>query len=224
MINQRYELVVFDWEGTLSDTSTFVLTLLAKEANRLHFGALDEHLARQSVSLGLTTMIKRCFPLLALTQQEMLLEAMQQTLSKCSLDESLIPGAETIVHAIHACGIQLAIATNRGKQALQRALTASGLAPYFTVTRTASDAPAKPCPQMLEDILAYSGVIAEKALMIGDSRTDIEMAVSIGVDAIGVNFYFQQDQKNELLASGASAVFDNYQMVADYLGLSGQRC
>ena len=215
VLTKRYRLVVFDWEGTLSDPLEFVLNCIAVEAKRLRFGDMDEILARHSVEHGLINTVRRVFPHLTAFQYDMLLDSVQQSLMLRHGEVALVPGAKELVHALQQAGIDLAIATNRGERSLHRALQVSGLEEYFRVTRSAGQVPPKPCPQMLQEILMIFSVSAGDALMIGDSLADMEMAASIGMDAIGVNFYYQH--ASELLAAGALAVFDNYQALSEYL-------
>ena len=218
-MKKSYRLVVFDWEGTLGDTLGHVLTTLDGEARRLQLGELDMKLARRYVMLGLVKLIKKLFSDLTLYQQEQLLQSVQRVLYTTSVDGYLFPGAMQLVQQIQQAGMDLAIATNRGAQSLKRALQESGLDLFFNVTRSAGQVPAKPCPQMLQEIMDVFGVEASQTLMIGDSLTDVEMSMLAGVDVIGVDFYHQQ--KAELLAAGAVDVFDDYTQLAHYLGLAG---
>ncbi|WP_028388309.1 HAD family hydrolase [Legionella fairfieldensis] len=216
-MGRPYHLVVFDWEGTLGDTLGQILNTVATEARRLNFGELDEQLARQSVELGLVMAVKKVFPHLSEQQQEQLLLAVQQSLVARTADVYLIPGAREIAARLQQAGIDLAIASNKGQQSLQRVLHASELDHLFRVTRSAGQTSPKPCPQMLEEIMAEFGVNAQETLMVGDSVSDIEMAKSVGVDAIGVDFYHQQEAA--LRAAGAREVFDDYKQLAEYLFL-----
>ncbi len=222
-MSSPYHLVVFDWEGTLGDTLGQILNTVAAEAIRLHFGEVDERLARQYVVLGLVVAVKKIFPHLSRAQHEQLLEAVQKTLASRSLDVYLIPGAKLIVQRIQQAGMDLAIATNKGQQSLLRAIQASGLDGIFTVTRSAGQVPAKPHPQMLEEIMDVCGVTAAQTLMVGDSVSDIEMASLAGVDAVGVDFYQDEQQRQALRAAGAREVFDEYPQLANYLQLPPQK-
>lgn len=219
-MGKPYRLVVFDWEGTLGDTLGQILDTVATEARRLNFGEIDEELARQSVELGLVKAVKKVFPHLSLQQQEQLLLAVHHSLVSRTTHVYLIPGTKEVARQLHRAGINLAIATNKGHQSLQRILHASGLDEFFKVTRSAGQTPPKPCPQMLEEILAEFDVGIHETLMVGDSVTDIEMAKNLGVDAIGVDFYHQQEAA--LRAAGAMEVFDDYQRFAAYLQLPEQ--
>lgn len=216
-MSRLYRLVVFDWEGTLGDTLGQILNTVADVAKQLQFGQFDEQCAREYVVLGLVLAVRKLFPHLSMHQHEQLLEAVQHSLATNPMEICLIPGAKFIVEHLYQSGIELAIATNKGQHSLQRALQASELDVFFTITRSAGQAPAKPCPQMLEEIMTAVGVTPEETLMIGDSVTDMEMARAAKVDAIGVDFYHQQAAG--LHAAGALEVFDDYQQLANYLRL-----
>lgn len=216
-MSRSYRLVVFDWEGTLGDTLGQILNTVADVAKSLQFGEFDESLARQYVVLGLVVAVKKLFPHLSMSQHEQLLQAVQYSLVTNPKKICLIPGAELIVQQLHKKGFMLAIATNKGQPSLQRALQATGLDAFFTITRSAGQVPAKPCPQMLLEIMETAEVSAEETLMVGDSPTDMEMAQQVFVDAIGVDFYDQQ--ATSLRAAGALDVFDDYQQLASYLRL-----
>ena len=208
---------MFDWEGTLGDTLGQILNTVADVAKQMQFGELDKQLARQYVVLGLVTAVKKLFPHLTMHQHEQLLQAVQHALITHPLDICLIPDAKLIVQQMKQAGMELAIATNKGQQSLQRAIHASGLDGFFTITRSAGQVPAKPCPQMLEEIMEVCGATAEETLMVGDSVADMEMAQQLNVDAVGVDFYHQQAEN--LRAAGALDVFDDYRQLATYLGL-----
>jgi phosphoglycolate phosphatase len=213
----KYRLVVFDWEGTLADTLGQILKTLATEARSLHFGEFNEELARQSLEHGLVFAVKKAFPQLNEKQQEQLLLAVHHSLAIRPTEVYLIPGAREFAEWLNANGVFLAIATNKGQQSLHRVLHASELDGLFKVTRSAGQTPPKPSPEMLEEIMAEFDVTAKETLMVGDSVNDMEMAKSIGVDAVGVDFYHQQEAV--LRAAGALEVFDEYQHFREYLQL-----
>ena len=216
-MSRPYHLVVFDWEGTLGDTLGQILNTVADVAKQMQFGVLDERLARKYVALGLVMAVKKLFPQLSTSQHEQLLQAVQHSLVTHPMDVCLIPGAKQIVQQIKQAGMDVAIATNKGQHSLQRALQATGFDGVFTSTRCAGQVPAKPCPQMLEEIMADCGVTPAQTLMVGDSVSDIEMAKEAGVDAMGVDFYHQE--ATNLRNAGAIDVFDDYQQLARYLQL-----
>jgi phosphoglycolate phosphatase len=217
MSSNVYELVIFDWEGTIADTLGVVLNTISSESTALGFGELDLDKARQYANLGLVQAVKKLFPKLSTKQQEDLMQAVQNAMISRHADVSLIPGVMSFIQKLVQQNIQIAIATNKGHQSLLRALQTTGLDELFKVTRSAGQVPAKPCPQMLEEIMEEFAQTPEATLMIGDSTSDMEMATSIHVSAIGVDFYHQQ--ADALKAAGAMAVFDDYTLLAEFLKL-----
>lgn len=216
-MSNPYQLIVFDWEGTISDTLGLILHTVVIEAHNLGFGDVDPYQARQYVDLGLAQALRKLFPHLYLTQHEQLIQAVQRAMITRPSEVCLIPGAREIIQALHDANVDLAIASNKGQHSLARALQSTGLDKFFKVTRCAGQVTAKPAPQMLEEIMDEFGQQPDTTLMIGDAVTDIEMARNTNVTAIGVDFYHQN--KDMLIAAGALEVFDDYQFVAQFLKL-----
>jgi phosphoglycolate phosphatase len=216
-MSNPYQLVVFDWEGTIADTIGLILQRVAVEANRLGFGQVDPYAARSYVGLGLHGALRKLFSHLSNKEHELLVHAVQNALLTKHTEVFLIPGARPLIQKLQDVGVDLAIASNKGQHALARALQETALTAYFKVTRSAGQAPAKPCSQMLEEIMDVLGHTSSTTLMIGDSPTDMETAKALGVHAVGVDFYHQN--KEILKDAGAMAVFDDYQLLADFLKL-----
>lgn len=213
---KRYQLVVFDWEGTIAENGLgYMLIALATAAERLHLPKFDLNTARSTIRYGLVSAVKNLFPMISLHQQEDLCAEVQKALFEVSAKMALIGGVEALIHWLHASGMHLAIATNKSAQGLARALRISGLEPYIHTSRSASEAPAKPCPQMLEEIMAVCDVTAEQTLMVGDSASDMEMAKALGVYAIGMDFF--QIEEPILRAAGACDVMHDYTQLRQYI-------
>ncbi len=216
-MSNHYDLVVFDWEGTIADTLGAVFHTVAVEADLLGFGTFEPEEARKYVDLGLERALIKAYPHLSAKEHEQLIYAVHRSMHTRSLEVFLIPGVREFIHQLQDAHINMAVATNKGHQSLARALQTTGLDEFIKITRSAGQVPAKPHPQMLEEIMDEMGGHAATTLMVGDSVTDIEMAKSIHVNAIGVDFYHQQEAA--LKAAGALAVFDDYKLLADYLHL-----
>lgn len=214
-MTKRYALVVFDWEGTLGDTLGLILNIVSDIAERQGLQKPDPEKAMSYVGFGLINAIRKLYPELTESALQHLLNEVQTELMKRHDDAFLFPGALALIKMLHAQGIDLAIATNKGEKSLHKALQQTKLSSYFLVTRAAGQAALKPDPQMLEQILEISGHQVENALMIGDSTSDIEMAARLQMDVIALDFYHQQ--KEALLAEGALAVYDNYEDVAAFI-------
>jgi phosphoglycolate phosphatase len=78
------------------------------------------------------------------------------------------------------------VATGKARRGLDRALASSGLAPFFEATRCADEGFPKPHPDMVLRLLEATGVEPARALMVGDTTHDLELAANAGVDAVAV--------------------------------------
>ena len=171
-MSRQYNLVVFDWEGTLAeDAYGQVVSIIAKEARKLQLGEVDKIMARKFAPYGLLGMVSQLYPDLGMHQQEKLLERLQEELNAAQSKVTLTNYAAKTVQKIYESGMQLGIATNRSLSSLQRVLSLSGLEQYFQVIRTASQAPAKPCTDMLEEIILECNTTKPATLMVTHYRT-----------------------------------------------------
>lgn len=212
----RYKLVVFDWEGTIAENGLgYVIIALTNAAERMHLPKLDIQKAHQVVALGLVEAVRQLFPSLSLYQQEELCKEAQKMLMEASATVQLMPGVKELIVWLFEAGVHMAIATNKSAQGLARVMRLSSLDDYILITRTATESPPKPCPQMLEEIMQYFALTAEDTLMIGDSSSDMEMAAALNVEAIGMDFF--QTEEQTLRMAGARHVFQNYQQVFAYI-------
>lgn len=89
---------------------------------------------------------------------------------------------------LRGAGRGCSVATGKSRRGLEGALTSSGLGVHFDITRCADETRSKPDPLMLEEILSFYGYAPEQAVMIGDTRYDLDMARRIGMPAIGVEW------------------------------------
>lgn len=218
-MKRSFDLVVFDWEGTLGDPLGHVMNELFKQSQAMGLGPFDASLARRHMVMGLEYLIKKLFPRVSLSQGEQLLQVVQRSLVVTHQDSVLFPGVLRLLRALKAENIDRAVATNNSQQALARAIENTGLEGFFTATRAAGQVPLKPCPQMLEELMGICAVDPSRTLMIGDSVADIEMAAFAGAHRVGIDFYYQQEEA--LKRAGTQFVFHDYEAVGSYLGLPG---
>lgn len=98
----------------------------------------------------------------------------------------LFDGALEALDELRRRGYLLAVATAKGRVGLDSDLEATGLAGRFAATRTVTEAPSKPHPGMVLDILEELGVAPREALVVGDATHDLRMAANAGVAGVGV--------------------------------------
>jgi len=188
VLSRRYRLVVFDWDGTLMDSiGTIVDCTLAAIDDVPGVRSPGSELIRQSIGLGLRETMMRFFP----DGDSELFAAVAAAYRARWLAEykdrvALLPGAHETVTRLAVDGYLVGVATAKSRAGLERELAKVGLAEVFHATRTVDEAPSKPAPGMLLQILDELGVAAGEALMVGDTAWDLEMARNAGCAAVGV--------------------------------------
>ena len=183
-----YDLVIFDWDGTLMDSTDHIVECLQKAAHDLHLPEPTSHDARHIIGLALPLAIEMLFPgtdsaVRDLVKQRYAHHFMAGSVSKSALYE----GAIELLEHLTSAGCLLAIATGKSRIGLDRVLEQTGVGHYFMATRCADETASKPDPLMLAEILAFSGRQSSQAVMIGDTSYDMEMARRIGMPRLGLS-------------------------------------
>ena len=185
---RAYDLIVFDWDGTLMDSAAAIVASLQGACRDLDLPVpLDED-ARYIIGLGLADALAHILPGLDATQFPRVVERYRHHFLELDAGTALFAGVEEIVAELHGAGYRLAIATGKSRRGLARALAATGLAPYFHASRCADEGHTKPHPGMLLAIMGELGAASRRTLMIGDTTHDLEMARAAGVAALGVAY------------------------------------
>lgn len=205
MKDLRPTLLVFDCDGTLIDSQhAIVSSMVAAFASRgLAPPARREIL--QQVGLVLDRCVENLLPVGAEDEREAVAAAYRahygQLRAEGRLDAPLFPGTAEMLRSLQERGFLLAVATGMSRRGLNNTLEEHQLSDLFVATRTADEAPSKPHPQMLEDILDTCGVEAPMAWMLGDTTYDIEMARNAKVAPVAVTWGYHQP--DALQAAGA---------------------
>ena len=99
-----------------------------------------------------------------------------------------VTGQRVVRRALGRRLTRLRAATGKSRRGLDRSLEATGLKPCFRASRCADETHPKPHPAMLLELMNELDVPAERALMIGDTSHDLDMARAAGVDALAVTY------------------------------------
>lgn len=185
---KRFELIVFDWDGTLMDSAAAIVASIQAAAADLGLSPPREDRARHVIGLGLHEALHYVLPELEASRHRQMAERYRHHYLSRDKDLKLFDGAEWLVQGLAMAGHMLAVATGKSRAGLDRALAASGLAARFDATRCADECHSKPHPQMLEELMEELGVPPSLTLMIGDTTHDLEMARNAGVSALGVSY------------------------------------
>lgn len=182
-----FDLLVFDWDGTVMDSLGSIVACTRATLEHLRLPPLPDEEIRRAIGLGMIETVERLAPGAGPETVEAIRGCYRDLwISTYRERPVLFPEARPLLAALANAGYLLAVATGKSRRGLDRDLEASGLAPLFHATRTVDEAPSKPHPGMLLALLDELGVHPRRALMIGDSVWDLQMAAAAGVPALGV--------------------------------------
>lgn len=186
---RRFELVIFDWDGTLMDSVGRIVSSMQSAAIQIGRAVPEADAVRNIVGLSLQEALPRLFgPLDELGYQQLLQAYRQQYVHDDPTPTPLFTGVAPILHQLTERGHLLAVATGKARAGLDRVLAETGFSQLFHASRGADEARSKPDPMMLEQLLAQLNVPLEQAVMVGDSSYDMEMAANLGMARIGVDW------------------------------------
>ena len=180
--------MIFDWDGTLMDSTSVIAAALQSACRDIGIAVPTERDARFVIGLGAVDTFRHVAPDLDAEGQRRLSERYRHHFLANEHQAPLYGGVREMLSDLRGRGRRLAVATGKARRGLDRALDATGLRPCFEATRCADEGFAKPHPDMLLMLMDITGVEPRRALMIGDTTHDLELAANAGVDAISVSY------------------------------------
>lgn len=186
MAQNRFELLVFDWDGTLMDSTAAIALCIQAAAADLGLPVPDFERASHVIGLGLKDALTYAVPELEEKDYGKLTERYRYHFLARGAAMPLFEGTIDMLSELGRQGHILAIATGKSTQGLERALEATGIAHHFAGTRCADRCAPKPAPDMLIELMDEFATRPEKVLMIGDTTHDLQMAANAGVQALGL--------------------------------------
>ena len=185
-MHKPVELIIFDWDGTLFDSVGQIVTSLLYAAEQFE-QPLTPETAKSIIGLGLPEVAQVLFPNVPELHTD-ILKCYGDHYVEHSKDDQWFSGVADMLYDLKNQNIKLAVATGKSRRGLDRVLAQTNSHDLFEITRAASETKSKPNPLMLEEILNFTGVNAERAMMVGDTSYDLEMAQNIAMPRVGVSY------------------------------------
>jgi phosphoglycolate phosphatase len=215
---KRYELLIFDWDGTLADSANMIVHAMQAAIAGLKLPPRSDQQISQLIGLGLTEALQELYPEFNPADLMGLLEGYRKIWLRDGGGEApLFKGALEATRALHGHGYRLAVATGKARRGLDRSLAHHHeLRLMLSASRCADETASKPDPLMLRELLELEDLKPEQALMVGDTEYDLAMARAIGMPAVGVICGVHHPER--LLAAGAAALLDDVSALPRWLG------
>ncbi len=211
----RFDLLIFDWDGTLMDSAGTIVACIQAASTDLGLSVPSREAASHIIGLGLNQAVAYLFPRLPESKYPDLVECYRYHYLSQDADIPLFEGAHALLEELHDRGHLLAVATGKARRGLDRALGHSGLQACFHASRTADETHSKPHPAMIEELLTELGVLPKRTLMIGDTSHDLEMALNAGVASLGAGYGAHPPE--DLFAYAPLAVCRSFEELALWL-------
>jgi len=181
----KIKLIVFDWDGTLMDSEAQIVACLHAAIADLELAPMDDDTVKNVIGLGLREAIDTLVPGRDERFQQTFVEHYRKYWFQSEASQ-LFEGVREMLATLKQQQLLLGVATGKARRGLERVLDETDLAACFHATRCSDEAPSKPHPGMLLDIMAKLEVSPGETLMVGDTEYDMEMATNAGAAKIAV--------------------------------------
>ena len=185
---RRYDLIAFDWDGTLFDSTAIIVRCIQAAVRDVGGTVPSDSDASYVIGMGLMQALAHAAPDVPPDRYPRLGERYRHHYLAHQHDISLFGGVLPMLSALKARHHWLAVATGKSRRGLDEALDAVELRGVFDGSRTADETAGKPSPLMLEQLMREFGVAPERTLMVGDTTHDLQMAVNAGCASVGVSY------------------------------------
>lgn len=185
---RHFDLVAFDWDGTLFDSTASIVRCLQESVVDVGGARPSREQASYVIGLGLQQALETVAPDVPPHRYRELGERYRHHYLRHMHDITLFEGVPEMLRALRTTGVKLAVATGKSRRGLHEALQAVDMLQWFDATRTADETAGKPDPQMLVELMEELQVPAGRTLMVGDTTHDLQMAVNAGCDSVAVTY------------------------------------
>jgi phosphoglycolate phosphatase len=186
-MKNRFDLIVFDWDGTLINTIDWIVHCLQIAGNHFGFLTPEVQTAKDVIGLCIDNAVASLYPEADTAKKKQIVALYSQTyLSKQLSRADFFPGVYDMLLKLKEQDYRLAVATGKTRAGLTEALAATGTEKLFDITRCADETASKPNPKMLHEIMNHTQTTSDRTLMVGDSIHDMQMAQNASIASIGV--------------------------------------
>lgn len=211
----QYQLIVFDWDGTLMDSTGHIVSCMRQAITKLELEPLDDSQISHIIGLGLTEAVQTLYPTGNTTLWSSLADCYRQTWLSSPEESPLFDNAIQLLQQLAEQNIFLGVATGKSRRGLDKVLNATGLGDLFVATRSADECHSKPHPQMILELMDFVGLHGSDTIMIGDTEFDLLMAKNAGADSLGITHGAHDE--NKLVACEPKAIVHDLHQVQHWL-------
>lgn len=195
-MRRRFDLIVFDWDGTLMDSAARIVESLRAAAADVGLEPLPDSTLRNVIGLGLHEALSALYPQLDGAGIGSFADRYRHHfLVAGTTPTPLFAGVMDMLESLAAQPILLGVATGKSRRGLDRAMSEMRCRQFFHATRCADETCSKPDPLMLRELMEELDVMPERTLMVGDTEYDMEMASRAGAAGLAVSYGVHEHER-----------------------------
>jgi len=185
---RRFDLIAFDWDGTLFDSTALITRCIQAAVADVGGTVPSQEQASYVIGMGLMQALAHAAPDVPPERYAQLGDRYRHHYMAAQHEISLFEGVLPMLQSLRQRNHWLVVATGKSRRGLDEALHSVELQGVFDGSRTADETAGKPSPVMLHQLMREFGADPERTLMIGDTTHDLQMAINAGCAGVGVSY------------------------------------
>ena len=196
---RQFDLIAFDWDGTLFDSTALIVRCIQAAVHDVGGRIPSDRAASYVIGMGLMQALAHAAPDVPPARYPLLGERYRYHYQQHQDDISLFDGVLPLLAELKQRHHWLTVATGKSRQGLDTALRTVELHGVFDGSRTADETAGKPSPLMLHELMGEFGVDPARTLIVGTDK-DVDGALYV----FGLDGRIKQEGKPDAVAGGAA--------------------
>ena len=185
---RRFDLIAFDWDGTLFDSTAIIVRCIQAAVVDVGGARPSDRDAAWVIGMALCQALAHAAPDVPPEKYPALGARYRHHYNRHAEDLSLFDGVLPLLADLRGRQHWLAVTTGKSRRGLDELLVRPQMQGLFDGSRTADETAGKPDPRMLHELMREFGTEPERTLMIGDTTHDLQMAANAGCPSVAVSY------------------------------------
>ncbi len=209
-------LVIFDFDGTLADTTATILRTYRMTIEKYGADARTDAECQATIGLPLRDGFRQLYPDFTEEELDQCVSVYHNIFesNKKQLVPQLYPGVHETLDELKRRGVKMSVASSRSRKSLLELCDENDISRYFEIIIAAEDVKrAKPNPEPVLFTLKRMSEKAEDTIVVGDMPVDIAMGSGAGCETVGVTF--GNSTRADLENAGTTHIINSFKDLID---------
>ena len=204
------ELIIFDLDGTLIDSSDDIAWAANRTLVYMGYNEMDLDAIKEGIGWGVKTLLQKLMPQEGPERiDEARVKFLEYYWDHLTVNTILYPGVRETIDYFKDHDKKMAIVTNKPIKFTEKILNELALKDFFLMVLGGDSlVNRKPDPEPVEKVISTLGVTKGKTVFVGDSKIDGETGKRAGIFTIGVEYGFSG--RKELEEAGFDIIISEF--------------